>query len=341
MSSFFNLYSNCIPVQGNMESIIVDLQNNEYINIPNLLFGVLNKTRSYTVNEIKNFFNDELNEGIDHYFEYLNQIDYGFFLDNVKNFPKLNLDWNSPLKINNAILEISEGCNYDFNLAIKELSTLGCSAIQVRINNPDVNDILSNIIEATRMSRIKSVEVFLPEPLFEESLVKYLKDIENRISIIVVHSVKNEELTRNIYKDTKFFKDKKLVFISKVINNDTTDVIDKEKFITNIDFFCESQSYNVALNRKVCIDNDGNLKNFLSHKNTFGNFKNKRMIDLIEDSNFTQKWFVNNDSIEICKDCQFRYICLDSSDIEFNGSSWEKVNRCGFDPYKNEWREVN
>ncbi|EJL72734.1 hypothetical protein PMI13_01881, partial [Chryseobacterium populi] len=97
--------------------------------------------------------------------------------------------------------------------------------------------------------------------------------------------------------------------------------------------------YHVALNRKVCIDNEGNFRNFLAHESIYGNFKNKNITTLINDNDFTRKWFINNDSIDICRDCQFRYICFDNSDIEFTGTSWRKINQCKFDPYTNKWKD--
>ncbi|EJL69783.1 hypothetical protein, partial [Chryseobacterium populi] len=245
MNRFFNLYSNCIPVKGNEESIIVDLQNTEHINVPNLLLEILKKTRTHTVSGIKNFFNNNLNEGIDHYFNYLEDIDYGSFLDNVENFPELNLEWYSPFKVNSAILEIHEDCKYDFNSAIKELSSLACSSIQIRINNPNVNNILSSILDATRKSRIRNVEIFLPESLYEENYLIYLDDIENRIKTFVIHSVEDEILTKNLYKNSKYYIDNKLIFTSRTINSSTTDNIKKENFIINMEFFTEAQHHNV------------------------------------------------------------------------------------------------
>lgn len=339
MSSYFNLYANCIVVQGNQESIIADLQNNEYINIPNLLADVLKKTKGNRVTEIKNFFNNELNEGIDHYFKYLDEVDYGFFLDNPQSFPELDITWDSPLKVNNAILEIGKNYNYNFSSAIKELSSLGCACIQIRIDNSNINQILPEIVNVTRFSRIKAVEILLPETVFEDSLTQYLEDIENRISYILVHSIRDEVHTKIQYENSKYYKDKKIAFTSKIVDKSTTDVIAKEKFITNVEFFSEAQEYNIALNRKVCINNNGDFKNFLAHNNTYGNFKNRNITTLIGDSEFTRKWFVNNDNIDICRDCQFRYICFDNSDVEFNGTSWSKINQCRFDPYTNKWKD--
>ncbi len=266
MNRFFNLYSNCIPVKGSEESIIIDLQNTEHINVPNLLFDVLRKTRTHTIDEIKNFYNNSLDEGIDQYFSYLKDVDYGFFTDHVEMFPELNLEWYSPLKVNSAILEMHEDCKYDFNSAIKELSSLACSSIQIRMSHPDVNNILSGILDATRKSRIRNVEIFLPEFLYEEHYLKYLDDIENRINTFVIHSVKDEILTQDLYKNSKYYIDHKLIFKSETINSATTDHIKMENFIINMEFFTEAQQCNVALNRKICIDNEGNFKNFLAHK---------------------------------------------------------------------------
>lgn len=193
-------------------------------------------------------------------------------------------------------------------------------------------------MDATRTSRIRNVEIFLPEPLYEAHHLKYLDDIENRIKTFVIHSVKDEVLTKNLHENSKYYIDKKLIFTSKAINSSTVDNIKKENFIINMEFFTEAQQHNVALNRKVCIDNDRNFKNFPAHKSTHGNFRNKSITELIEDSEFTRKWFVNNDNIETCKDCQFRYICFNNSDIEFDGSTWKKIEKCPFDPYTNEWK---
>lgn len=337
MSNFFRLFANCIPVRGSQESVIIDLQNNEYIDIPNLLFDVLKINENKTVKETKIFFNNELDEGINNYFKYLTKIGYGFFLDNVESFPPLSLEWFSPLIVNNAILEINENCNYNYISAIMQLNALGCSSLQLRINKINSRETILEILEATRTSRIRSLEIVIPEFLFDTSFCQYLEDIENRISIFVVHSVSDENKVKEEYGKSKFYEQKRLLFTTKVINSSTKDVKNKENLIVNVDFFCEAQQFNVGLNRKVCIDNDGNFKNFLAHKNVYGNFNKKSIKKLIADNQFTKKWFINNDNIDICKDCQFRYSCLDNSDIEFNGTNWYKIENCGFNPYTNEW----
>ena len=337
MSEFFRLFANCIPVKGSEESIIIDLQNNEYIDIPNLLFDVLEINHDRTVENTKSFFNNELDEGIDNYFNNFMEVEYGFFLKNVQSFPPLSLEWFSPLEVNNAILEINENCKYDYISAIKELSSLGCSSLQLRISKINIKECIFEILEATRKSRIRSIEMILPEYLFDFSFCEYLEDIENRISLFIIHSIADENRVMELYGKSKFHEQKRLLFTPKIIDTLTSDKRTKENFVINVDFFCESQKFNVALNRKVCIDNGGYYKNFLSHKDVHGNFNTKSIKEIINDKEFTRKWFINNDNIDICKDCQFRYICLDNTDIEFDGRSWHKIENCGFDPYKNEW----
>lgn len=337
MSDFFRLFANCIPVRGSEESIIIDLQNNEYIYIPNLLFDVIKINQNKTVKDTKIFFNNELDEGVDNYFKYLTEIGYGFFLDNVESFPQLSLEWSSPLEVNNAILEISEDCNYDYISAIKQLNDLGCSSLQLRINKIKSRETILEVLQASHNSRIRSLEIVIPELLFDSSFSDYLENIENRISIYIVHSIADENKVKELYGKSKYYEQKRLLFTPKVITSSTADAKTKENLVVNVDFFCEAQKFNVALNRKVCIDNDGNFKNFLSHKIVYGNLNNKSITELINDSQFTKKWFINNDNIAICKDCQFRYSCLDNTDIEFDGTSWHKIENCGFDPYKNEW----
>ncbi|RTZ45908.1 hypothetical protein EJ377_14380 [Chryseobacterium arthrosphaerae] len=117
-----------------------------------------------------------------------------------------------------------------------QLNALGCSSLQLRINKINSRETILEILEATRTSRIRSLEIVIPEFLFDTSFCQYLEDIENRISIFVVHSVSDENKVKEEYGKSKFYEQKDAIYY-KVINSSTKDVKNKENLIVNVDFF--------------------------------------------------------------------------------------------------------
>lgn len=71
----------------------------------------------------------------------------------------------------------------------------------------------------------------------------------------------------------------------------------------------------------------------MAFSKSFGNFKHRSL----KDSNFKKLWYIYNDKIEKCKDCQFRYQCVSNSDIKEENGKYYKVDTCDYDPYQNIW----
>ncbi len=81
----------------------------------------------------------------------------------------------------------------------------------------------------------------------------------------------------------------------------------------------------------------GNIKNYLTHTQTFGNVARDSIRDIVESPDFQEKWHISNDQIAKCRTCQFRYMCISNSDIVFKDGKYYKVDDCSFDPLTNRW----
>lgn len=46
-------------------------------------------------------------------------------------------------------------------------------------------------------------------------------------------------------------------------------------------------------------------------KKSFGNVFQTPLETVVSDSDFMKIWKIKKDDIEVCKDCEFRYICSD------------------------------
>lgn len=92
---------------------------------------------------------------------------------------------------------------------------------------------------------------------------------------------------------------------------------------------------NSCLNGKVCIDKYGNIKNCYHEEKIFGNIKVNTLKEVIEKTDFCKKWNINKDCIDVCKDCPYRYMCVDCRYfIEDPANKFSKPSFCKYNPYE-------
>ncbi|WP_157447964.1 grasp-with-spasm system SPASM domain peptide maturase, partial [Chryseobacterium sp. MOF25P] len=110
-------------------------------------------------------------------------------------------------------------------------------------------------------------------------------------------------------------------------------------------FYNESTHCNSCLHKKISIDAEGNIRNCPSMPQSFGNIKDTTLEKALNHKDFKKYWNLTKDKIEVCKDCEFRYICTDcraytekTHENEF-GLDTSKPLKCGYSPYTGEWEE--
>ncbi|WP_046755585.1 grasp-with-spasm system SPASM domain peptide maturase [Kordia jejudonensis] len=332
---YFLLFPTCIPVKGASSSIILDLDRAAYIEIPNLLFNILSEDlKNLNIKEVKKLYDNKYNDGIDEYFNFLTEKQLGFFTKNTKPFREPEDIFYSPYKIISSIIEVNNNNLDTLQSIIKQLDELSCQILQVRCYDLiDLKNLLYHlqIIENTT---IRFVEIYVKYDDFynEKEIIR----LGNKLSraLIIMHS-------SNSNKKIKLSDDsvREIYFTTESLTKKTTEKISKKLFTITHKMFYESRHFNSGLNRKVCVDEEGNLKNYLSHKKVFGNIKTHKIKDIIGLENFQSIYHISNDKIEKCKDCQFRYSCINNSDINKKNGLYYKIDSCNFDPYINKWEE--
>ena len=102
--------------------------------------------------------------------------------------------------------------------------------------------------------------------------------------------------------------------------------------------FTESQQHNTYFNRKVCIDADGFIKNSPELTNSYGNINNTAVSTAIEKPHFKELWFIHKELIDVCKDCEFRHMCVDACPpLQRKNGSWYRAKECNYNPYLCKW----
>lgn len=116
--------------------------------------------------------------------------------------------------------------------------------------------------------------------------------------------------------------------------------ISSNYFTPNISFYLESLKHNSCLNQKISIDVNGFIKNCPSMSKSFGNVFEDNIEDIVNSNEFQLLWNIKKDDIEVCKDCEFRYICTDCrAYVEDPKDIYSKPLKCGYNPYTAEWSE--
>jgi SPASM domain peptide maturase of grasp-with-spasm system len=85
---------------------------------------------------------------------------------------------------------------------------------------------------------------------------------------------------------------------------------------------------------------NGDIKNCPSIKNVYGNLNNTELSEVILNQDFMKLWYLNKDSVNKCKDCEFRYFCYDCrAYLQDPEDIYSKPLKCGYDPHTNKWEE--
>ncbi|MDX9694379.1 MAG: hypothetical protein RBT49_01170 [Bacteroidales bacterium] len=320
-NEYFSLFPNYIPIKGKHKCILADINNGEYFKIPELVFEVLNINiiNSYNLNQLNRHFNNKYEDGIKGYFDYFVKNKIGFYLKTNWQPAKISYEYKSPFKATNAIIEVENLNKYCITTLIKDLINLGCHEIEIRIINYNTLISILDILKKFQCDMVRSFYLNYLQENGKENL-KIEKDIEKEIiSNLKINQIKIFNSNNNTNTNNN-----KILHIAQSFFED----YGQTGLIINPSYFYESQNFNASLNQKIVVDKEGNIKNYLNHKRTFGNVNNIIISDILFNSDFTKIWHISNDKIEICKECQYRYFCLNFSEILKKNNKYFKINYC-------------
>jgi len=337
----FRLFANCIPVKGSNRSVICDLQRNDVKFIPNDLFDILNLYSSCTVTEIKKKYNNKYDEIINEYFNFLVENEFIFFTDSLELFPNLELSWNHPYIITNALVDRDFHSDYSIFRVLSQLDNLNCEHIEIRFFNSTKTNEITKILDFIDKSNSSLLSVDITMPYNESLKVFELLDESKRILSFRVF-----DSSFNKFHEPKAPHKGYIIYTKTSIKSSShCGLISENLFVSNIKLFTESLRFNSCLNRKISIDVKGEIRNCPSMPESYGNIKDTTLEEAINKPGFKKYWNITKDDIEVCKDCEFRYICTDCrayterTKFSDEGLDLSKPLKCGYNPYTNEWAE--
>ncbi|UZT98904.1 grasp-with-spasm system SPASM domain peptide maturase [Chryseobacterium fluminis] len=327
MSKKFYLHKDCFIVNGIKYMIICDTFNEKYVHI---LKNMAVDCTSKTINK-----NTETVDLI----SFLEKEHYGSY-NKSENVLDKDLIWFSPRIINEVIVACSKKLISKKIILLNLIGDLNNQYLQLRFN-PDFADLteLEGFLELFNSSAVRTIELMLYYNNFNQDLLQSIVIKYSRVQVVFLYNAPEN----NIYTE----KEGLLTFVrvkNNVINEKFCGLIEENYFSTDLKTFSKSNLFNSCLKEKLYIDENLNFRTCPALQYSYGNLLDVTKKEVFEHPLFNRYRNITKDKIEVCKDCEFRYICTDcrayTERTHINeGLDISKPLKCGYDPYTGEWEE--
>lgn len=337
--TYFNLFSNILVTKGVNRILISDLQRNNSELYPIELYEIIEELKINSIENILQDYAEESQQIVQEYIDVLLEQEYGFLTngDWNKNLIPLSYQFQNPVEISNIFIEINDVSvlrkikQSIENLGVKHLNIYCRKELSVS----EFQDIDTLFIESV----VNSIQIFSPfSSCIDENSLNILNDTTARILNLVFYKCKKPHLrTKNKFRFT-------VNFIQEELKISSCGKVDLKYFNTNLPKILEAINHNSCLHKKIGIDIEGNIKNCPLMPEVYGNIYNSSLEEALRQPGFKKYWNMTKDHIEVCKDCEFRYVCTDCRAYTERthtdqGLDSSKPLKCGYDPYTGKWEE--
>ena len=332
VDQYFALFSCVQVVTGHKGAILCDMQRSVYTSVDKELAEFLKVAARYRIGQIIDRIGADKKELVLDFLDRLVQSELGFYTSEPGRFPPISLDWKSPLPITHAILHVKHHTGMPYETVLDALDQLGCNALQIQLD-PQANlAVLEEILTLTQRSRIKSIELIVPQEILPLTYIHNLINKYLRITLLVVSGA--SDASGFSYRGAL------VKMVESIDSVKHCGCISPDYFNLNIVSYTEALHFNSCLNRKISIDADGAIRNCPSLPQSFGNIRDTTLRAALAQPAFKKYWNITKDQVAVCRDCEFRHICTDCrAYVEEPGNAFSKPLKCGYDPYACTWEE--
>ena len=332
MNEYLLLFEDCRIVTGYFHTILYDLTRPLESNyIPSSMVSFINYCSNDKLEEVyKRYTKPEDINIAKEYTDFLLKNEFAFLADeHVKShMGKLPMAVEQPELVYNSIVCVDSSNIRTIHKVMLQLDKLLCTNVEFRCKTLSIQD-FNVLINSFEDSMLESIIIRCDyTDYLTPQFLKTLLSEQPRIKNVTIYKSPNpqefEEISYkaesvNYYTDCGF--------------------INADNFMINKHFFTEGQSCNTCLNKKLSIDFEGNIKNCPSSETSFGNIRNKPLHSALFNKSFKKHWQTSKDEIDVCKDCENRYMCLDCRVFT---DSKNRINarpsRCNYNPYIGKWK---
>ena len=333
---FFNLFSCCQIVAGAKRALLLDTQREKYYLVPLGLKDLIDASIGREINEVLEELPMEQRQIAEEYIDFLINQECAFYCESAEEaacFPALDLHWDYPATITNAIIEVNDEQQIPHVQRFLQSHFIPCLEIALYFPIETASQ-LDTVIKLFSASNSKGLRIlFRGTKSFD---LPELRSICNQNPMVELLAV----FASHKYRIDSEGGSTILLTPQTDFNPAHCGLIGKEHFNLSLNHFMESQTHNSCLNRKISIGRNGDIKNCPSMPDTFGNISSTTLEAILNHQDFKKYWTIAKDQVVGCKDCEFRYICTDCRAFTENHKDiYSKPLKCGYDPYINKWED--
>ncbi|MDR6371879.1 SPASM domain peptide maturase of grasp-with-spasm system [Chryseobacterium bernardetii] len=337
---YFNLFSAILITKGASRVLISDLQRNVSELYPLELYEIIVELKTNSIEAMMTSYDEESKEIVQNYINLLLEKEYGFITESDwdRNFPPLSYEYHEPSAITNLFIEME-----DIGIIKKiypSIENLGIRHLVIYSLKPLPLKDCIEIDEIFKTSVISGIEIF--SPFHQEVNLSFIQALQQNTvriySLIFYNSPKPPFKAKDEYRFS-------LHFVKDDLKISACGKVELRYFNTNITKVIEAVNHNSCLYKKIGIDRNGDIKNCPLMSESFGNIHKHSLEDAVNQPDFKKYWNLTKDQIEICKDCEFRYVCTDCRAYTENalkdikGINRSKPLKCGYNPYTAVWED--
>lgn len=328
MNLMYKLFDEVQFVRGFSRGVIYDLHRKNINLISNDLIDILLKNDGTDFEKLKKIILNYSNSKIcQEYIDFLLKNEYMILLEKkfINLFSPINIEFNTPATVFSACIDISNKTNFNLIKLMKELDDLGCKHLVFRFVSFYDLDHFQQTIETFEKLGFYSVEIWIN---MQNNKIQNQKFFHILLKNPKITSLKLWEYPYPIKKTNRF----KIESFNNSWNDNFSKLTPFKNFQVNITHFMESHFYNSFYNKKIFINEMGEISNTIKGKN-FGNINSNKIINLLSEE-FCEIWNSKKDNTYICCDCEFRYMCNDKRiPKKEQNNKWSNEISCVYNPY--------
>jgi len=255
----------------------------------------------------------------------------------LSNFAPLTEHFYQPSHFSSAVIFVSQLYPSYLDCLFKQLEVSNCHDIALVFENYFDSQLLRKNIST---SGFENIEIYINK--------NYLKDLDEIIQIWESEPRINNIFIFNFSHDTIIVKDDltgcSIIGVSQPFNVAQNYISNSEHYFqVTIDIYMEALRHNLFYNKKIFIDGEGTIYNDVNLTKEFGNITQINDLKaLSENADFTWHWHIPKTEIDICKHCEFRYLCLDSRvPIKRESGGYYHELECNYNPFICKWKGEN
>ncbi|HVI49406.1 MAG TPA: grasp-with-spasm system SPASM domain peptide maturase [Chitinophaga sp.] len=340
-NKYLYMYADCFAVKGYTRTLITDVSRKQMYFVDNSYYALLQALREHTIGEVIAMLEskDDLAE-FEQFAEYLITNELGTIVHDRSLFPDMPVEWDYPAVITNAIIDLRDEW-HDFEMLFNELETLFCNFIQIRCYRALSLDEIMDILAYTEKKTFRCIQLMMAYTAgISEDELRAVISRYPLVSLTIHGAPFDRQLKNEVSDGLPDLQLGTILYLRQKIGScQSCGVINVKSFhIPSLSTFMENTLYNGCLNRKISVDEQGEIRNCPSMTRSYGNIRTASLRAVAMQDDFRKVWDINKNLIEGCRDCEYRGICTDCRAYTVkDGDLYAKPAKCGYDPYTGNW----